>query len=248
MDISPEIIRRLARARFVTVLTGAGVSAESGVPTFRGVGGLWRQHRPEELATPAAFARDPQLVWEWYEWRRSLIREADPNEGHHAIVEIERIYPEFLLITQNVDNLHRRAGSKNIVELHGNIFRYRCAGCGARIDEEPGDPDSVPPRCECGAYWRPDVVWFGESLPEMALSQAFRAAHRCDVMLSVGTSAVVHPAASLPVIAHEAGALLIEVNPDSTPISPLADACLTGPSATILPELVDLITKELGSS
>ncbi|HET8797447.1 MAG TPA: NAD-dependent protein deacylase, partial [Thermoanaerobaculia bacterium] len=180
------------RPRTVAVLTGAGVSADSGIPTFRGPGGLWRNFRPEELATPEAFRRDPALVWEWYEWRRGLIREAKPNAAHEAIARLE----DAAVITQNVDGLHARAGSRNIVELHGNLFRVRCVREGTRaMREEPFS--EIPPRCACGALLRPDVVWFGEALSQDALAAAAAAVSGAGVVLIIGTSGVVYPAAGL---------------------------------------------------
>jgi NAD-dependent deacetylase len=237
--------RLLAEARTVAVLTGAGISAESGVPTFRGEGGLWRQFRPEDLATPGAFQRDPALVWEWYRWRRRRIAEAMPNAGHAWLVALERQAPAFDLITQNVDGLHRRAGSRRVTELHGNIFRTECARrCGAFIDESPWRHDTATiaqdapvPMCACGAPMRPGVVWFGESLNERVVSEAVRAAEGADVMIVIGTSALVQPAASLPILALRAGGAVIEINPEETPISDLANVCLRGPSAELCPRL-----------
>jgi NAD-dependent deacetylase len=236
----------LAGARAVAVLTGAGISAESGVPTFRGSGGLWRQFRPEDLATPAAFQRDPALVWEWYRWRRVRIAEALPNAGHDWLVELERRTPSFTLITQNVDGLHSRAGSQRVIELHGNIFRTVCAQkCGAWVDESPWAVDSVSaaadvapvPRCECGALMRPGVVWFGESLSDRAILEAVDASEHADVMLVIGTSALVHPAASLPDVTLRSGGSVIEINPEDTPLSDRASVCLRGPAAEICPRL-----------
>ena len=228
----------------VTVLTGAGVSAESGVPTFRGEEGLWKSYRAEELATPGAFARDPGLVWEWYDWRRQVCAATDPNPAHAAIVELDLALSRFLLVTQNVDGLHARAGSTRIVELHGNIFRARCTGCGTVREDLPVPLEEIPPVCGCGGALRPDVVWFGEGLPEEALARAFEASRSCDLMLVVGTSAVVQPAASMPLLAKQAGARVIEVNPDATPITPFVDLHLEGKAAEILPGLA----KEILSS
>jgi NAD-dependent deacetylase len=221
----------------VAVLTGAGVSAESGVPTFRGEGGLWRNFRPEQLATPEAFRRDPALVWEWYDWRRGLIDSCAPNAAHATLAEMEAALPDLTLITQNVDGLHQAAGSRNVLELHGDIWRMRCTGCG-RVSEDRRVPlPEIPPRCpECGALLRPDVVWFGESLPLEVLDAAWAAAARCRLMLVVGTSAVVQPAASLPIVALRNGARLVEVNPAETPLSAHAHETLRGPAAEVLPE------------
>jgi len=231
----------ICRDPYVTVLTGAGVSAESGVPTFRGENGLWKSYRAEELATPGAFARDPVLVWEWYDWRRQVCAGTNPNAAHHAIAQLDRGLSRFLLVTQNVDGLHARAGSKSIVELHGSIFRARCTGCG-RLDEDlPVPLEAIPPMCDCGAPLRPDVVWFGEGLPEEALAKAFEASRSCDLMLVVGSSAVVQPAASIPLLAKQAGSSVIEINPDATPITPFVDMHLEGKAAEILPTLVNQI-------
>jgi NAD-dependent deacetylase len=205
---------RLRAARHVAVLTGAGISAESGIPTFRdALTGLWARYRPEDLATPEAFARDPRLVWEWYAWRRAMAQHAEPNAGHRALAHLERLAPTCVLVTQNVDGLHQRAGSTRVLELHGNILRTRCAREG-RVVERWADGPEVPPRCAaCGAPLRPDVVWFGEPLPVAVLRAAWDAAAACDVFLSVGTSNLVEPAASLPWRAAAAGADVIVINP-----------------------------------
>ncbi|MGD8397902.1 MAG: NAD-dependent deacylase [Anaerolineae bacterium] len=227
----------MASVRSVAVLTGAGVSAESGVPTFRGEGGLWRNYRAEDLATPGAFRRNPALVWEWYNWRRGLIAPCRPNPAHETLAEMERHFPDFTLITQNVDGLHSLAGSDHIVELHGNIWHLRCTrGCRPPWEDRSADLTDLPPHCPgCGALARPDVVWFGESLPGPALQAAWAAAGRCQLMLVVGTSAVVQPAASLPLIAREAGAYLVEFNPQPTPLSGRVDEAIREPAAQALP-------------
>ncbi|HXG33690.1 MAG TPA: NAD-dependent deacylase [Bryobacteraceae bacterium] len=229
----------LRDAASVVVLTGAGISAESGVPTFRGSGGLWRNYRPEDLATPEAFARDPELVWQWYDWRRSLIVRAQPNPGHRALAELERRKREFLLVTQNVDGLHERAGSRRIVKLHGDIWMVRCTACGARQRDERVPLPELPPRCTCGGLLRPDVVWFGEALPPGAWTEAETAARSAGVMLVVGTSAAVYPAAGLAPLAKAAGARLIEINVDETPLSRWADCLLRGKAAELLPRLIE---------
>jgi NAD-dependent deacetylase len=223
------------------VLTGAGVSAESGVPTFRGEGGLWREYRAEELATPGAFERDPRTVWEWYDYRRQIVASKKPNPAHSAIARLERHFPRFLLITQNVDGLHRRAGSGKVVELHGNLFRVRCTAedTARAFDEVP--LSEIPPRCSCGALMRPDVVWFGEALPTDEVEQAFGAARECDLMIVAGTSAVVQPAASLPLVAKQAGKAVIEINPDPTPITPFVDITWRGRAGELLPVVVDAL-------
>ena len=221
----------------VAVLTGAGVSAESGVPTFRGEGGLWRNFRSEQLATPEAFRRDPALVWEWYNWRRGLIGGCAPNAAHEMLAQMEAAIPDFTLITQNIDGLHQLAGSRNVLELHGNIWRTRCTGCGQLTKDRRMPLPELPPRCpECGALLRPDVVWFGESLPLEVLERAWAAAADCRLMLVVGTSAVVQPAASLPLVAQRNGARLVEVNPAETPLSVHAHEILRGPAAEVLRE------------
>lgn len=229
----------LREAASVLVLTGAGISAESGVPTFRGPGGLWRNYRPEDLATPEAFARDPRLVWQWYDWRRSLIARAQPNEGHRALAALERRKETFLLVTQNVDGLHERAGSRRVVKLHGDIWRVRCTACGAVSRDERAPLPELPPRCHCGGLLRPDVVWFGEPLPAAAWREAEAAARSADLMLLVGTSAVVYPAAGLAPLARGAGARVMEVNVEETPVSGLADCSLRGRAAELLPRLLE---------
>jgi NAD-dependent deacetylase len=221
----------------LAVLTGSGISAESGVPTFRGEDGLWRNFRPEELATLAAFRRDPALVWQWYEWRRGLIGNSQPNAAHYTLVKMEQAIPQFTLITQNVDGLHRLAGSRRVVELHGNIWRVRCTREGTVTERWDHPLPEVPLRCECSALLRPDVVWFGESLPSEALQSAFDAARSCQVMLVVGTSGVVEPAASLPWEAKGCGARVVEINVEATPISRYADESILGPAAVELSQL-----------
>jgi NAD-dependent deacetylase len=232
------LAERLSGARQVVVLTGAGVSAESGVPTFRGTDGLWRQYRAEDLATPEAFRRDPRLVWEWYDWRRRLIARCAPNPAHLAIAHLERRAPEFLLVTQNVDGLHRLAGSVRMVELHGNLWRVRCLQEGTTQELLDVPLPQIPPRCSCGGLLRPDVVWFGEALPAAVLELAFQAASGCDLFLVVGTSAVVQPAASLPVLAREQGATVVEVNLEPTPLTALAQESHHGKAGDLLPRLL----------
>jgi NAD-dependent deacetylase len=228
----------LQSASSIAILTGAGISTESGIPTFRGPGGLWREYRPEELATPQAFARDPKLVWEWYDWRRGLIAQAAPNAGHTALAELERRAKDFTLITQNVDGLHDRAGSRRLLKVHGDIWTVRCSQCGReRHDARPSIPD-LPPYCTCGALERPGVVWFGESLPSDVWQQAERAAQQSQVFLVIGTSAVVYPAAGLVGLAKSAGAKVVEINVAETPISEMVDSSLRGPAAEILPKLI----------
>ena len=227
----------LRRGRSIAVLTGAGISAESGVPTFRGSAGLWRQFRPEELATPVAFARNPTLVWEWYAWRRELLSRVQPNAGHLALVTLERSVPEFSVITQNVDGLHHLAGSERVLEVHGSIWKLRCTVC-SREWLDRTVPLPVPPSCSCGGLARPGVVWFGESLPSDVWAAAEETVRRCDVLLVVGTSAVVYPAAGLVPLARSVRALVIEVNIEPTPLSAGVDYVLSGPSGEILPSLL----------
>jgi NAD-dependent deacetylase len=230
----------LRRASRVLVLTGAGISAESGVPTFRGPGGLWRSFRPEDLATPKAFASDPRLVWEWYAWRRGLIAPLRPNRAHQSLAALEDRVAGMLLATQNVDGLHAVAGSRAMVELHGSLWRVRCTGgCGRVADDRRVPLPEIPPRCDCGALLRPDVVWFGEALPWDALARAAAAAREAEVVLVVGTSSLVYPAAMLPDLARERGAFVIEVNPKPTPLTPAANVSLRGHAADVVPPLVE---------
>jgi len=236
--VSVEAVRALlAPARSVVVLTGAGISAESGVPTFRGPGGLWRDYRAEDLATPEAFARDPRLVWEWYEWRRRTIAEARPNLGHYALVTLEKRAPDLTLITQNVDGLHPLAGSRNVLEIHGNLWRTRCLSC-REVRENREPVARIPPRCACEGLLRPDVVWFGEPLPYDLLKRSIRAVEACDVMLVVGTSSLVQPAASMAGEALARGTPVVEINLDPTPLSERATHFLKGKAGEILPRLI----------
>jgi NAD-dependent deacetylase len=239
IEIPAALARALASAKRVAVLTGAGVSAESGVPTFRDAQtGLWARFDPRELATPAAFEKNPKLVWDWYASRRERVNHVAPNPGHHALVEIERRAPDFLLITQNVDGLHQRAGSRRVVELHGNIGRVKCSREGTHVERWDASGDEVPHCPRCGALLRPDVVWFEETLPPDVLAAAEDAARRCDLMLVAGTSAEVYPAAALPALAEASGALVVEVNPGATALSHRVDYALRAPSGVALPALV----------
>lgn len=235
-----ELIRSLREAQRVVVLTGAGISAESGVPTFRDAQtGLWAKYDPQELATPEAFHRNPRLVWEWYEWRRDLIAGVKPNSGHDALAALENLVPSFTLITQNIDSLHQKAGSKNVIELHGNLSRYKCS-VENRIVDNWATTNEIPPSCpHCGSLLRPDVVWFGESLPVNALNTAMQASQSADFFMTIGTSGIVQPAASLPIEAVLHGATVIEINPNVTPISGWMTFILRGPSGSILPALVE---------
>jgi NAD-dependent deacetylase len=233
-----ETARRIAGAARMLVLTGAGVSAESGVPTFRGPEGLWRQRRPEELATHEAFARDPGLVWEWYAWRREVIAPLRPNAAHDAISRLEERAHVFLLATQNVDGLHQASSSRRVVELHGSLWRLRCTACAEEGEDRRVPLPELPPRCSCGGLLRPAVVWFGESLPEPALRAAFDAGESADVVLVIGTSSVVYPAAAIAPAARARGAFVVEVNPFETPLTALAHASFRGPAGEIVPSLL----------
>ncbi|HSQ68834.1 MAG TPA: NAD-dependent deacylase [Steroidobacteraceae bacterium] len=245
MESRSELIDRAAgllrNARRVCVLTGAGISAESGIPTFRDAQqGLWASYDPMQLATPEGFAEDPELVWGWYESRREYVRNAQPNPGHYALADLARRARALTLVTQNVDGLHQRAGSTGVVEYHGNILRDRCTREHRVVDRAPDEPGAAAlPRCAvCGALLRPDVVWFGELIPQDALLLADAAASDCDVFLSVGTSSLVYPAAGLAESALRAGASVIEVNPNPTDLSRRADVQLRGPAGTMLPALL----------
>lgn len=235
--LSERVAAWMRAAEQVVVLTGAGISAESGVPVFRGAGGLWRDYRAEDLATPSAFRQQPEVVWDWYRWRRARIAEALPNPGHDAIAQLQRRRPRITLLTQNVDGLHQRAGSDAPIELHGNLWRVRCsAGCGATEHDAWDAPSRIHLHCRCGAWLRPDVVWFGESLDADTLDRATRAIRGADVVLVVGTSAVVYPVAALPRLARRS-AKLVEINTDETPLSADAHVVLRGAAGAILPEL-----------
>jgi NAD-dependent deacetylase len=227
---------RLAKAQRVVVLTGAGISAESGVPTFRGEGGLWRQYRAVDLATPEAFARDPQLVWEFYSWRRHVLAPLKANAGHAALVELEHWVPEFMLITQNIDGLHKQAGNRNILELHGNIWQVRCQGCGL-VTWDRSELPALPRCAGCGDLLRPNVVWFGENLDPVILQKAYAAVQKADVMMVIGTSGTVEPAASMGMVAKKRGAYLAEINLEATPYSTLYDNSILGKSGEILPKI-----------
>jgi NAD-dependent deacetylase len=229
----------LASARSIVVLTGAGISADSGVPTFRGQDGLWQNYRAEDLATPEAFERDPRLVWEWYNWRRELIATKSPNPAHYALAQLEqRRGDRMWLITQNVDGLHRAAGSHRLSEIHGNIWIVRCTGCGA-MTEDRRVPIPILPTCEtCGALVRPHIVWFGESLDPADLHRCNEALQSCDLLLVIGTSGVVYPAAGFASVAKQVGAMVVEINLDETPQSNLVDLRLRGRAKDLLPQLL----------
>ncbi len=240
----------IAAAQMIAVSSGAGISKESGVPTFRDAQeGLWAKYDPEQLATPLAFRRNPDLVWSWYMFRANLVAQAKPNPGHYALGELEALAPRVVVLTQNVDGLHARAGSSDIVELHGRLGRYKCsASCRGEptfidLSELPYDEEHAPKCPYCKARLRPDVVWFGEALPKDALERAFECAQTCDVMLVVGTSGIVQPAASLPYYARQAGATLIEVNPTPSLITPNVHLFLEGPSGQVLPKLIEAVRR-----
>ena len=231
-------IEWLKNCRFLFVLTGAGVSKESGIPTFRdALEGLWENYNPEELATPEGFRKNPSLVWQWYDSRRQKVKDVQPNPGHFALAEMQKLVPEFFLCTQNIDGLHILAGSTDVVEIHGSISRFKCFDKEHECKDVPYDLKD-PPVCECGSLVRPAVVWFNEPMPEKLLKQSFAAAEKADVALVVGTSGLVHPAASLPFIAKRAGAKIIEVNPNRTELTDSCDLFLAGQSGVVLPLLV----------
>ena len=245
VEIPQEITERLRTARRAVAFSGAGVSKESGLDTFRGAGGLWERMRPEELATPEAFDEDPGTVWRWYAWRHRTASGAQPNPAHVALVRWEELFPSFLLATQNVDGLHARAGSRSLVELHGTLLQAKCERCGRRRDmgEAVAESPEEPPRCACGGRFRPAVVWFGENLDPDVLGRAYREAARCDLFLTVGTSSTVYPAAGLIEEARRAGACVIEVNPEPTPFSRLVHFQIAAPAGVAVPRLTEEIER-----
>ncbi len=229
-------VERAKIARRVAVITGAGISHESGIPTFRGPDGLWKNFRPEELASPEAFRRDPGLVWEWYDWRRGICAKAEPNPAHGVVAEMERTYPEFLLITQNVDGLHARAGNRKMVEIHGNIWQARCTVCGHRFENHQVPLETIPLHCEkCDGLARPHIVWFGESYDEEQLSRALTFLESVDLVFTIGTSGMVSMPVFLAERAREEGAFLVDVNPSSSSLSSLAHLFLQGKAGEELP-------------
>jgi NAD-dependent deacetylase len=240
-DLSPRLLDALLKADHVCVLTGAGVSAESGVPTFRSAGGLWEKYDPHQLASELAFRADPDLVWSWYSWRRTIIAGVEPNAGHFALARFPELFRRFSLITQNVDNLHRRAGSTEVYELHGNIEHSRCIACSRPYHSDAAPPTDKALLCECGGYIRPGVVWFGEILPQDEIFHAQAAASDCDVFFSVGTSGQVYPAADLPMLAKRQGALVVEINPEPSAIAHSMDECIALPSGVALPAIFDVV-------
>ena len=238
MDSIESCRKLLHSSTRICVLTGAGFSAESGIPTFRGAGGLWRNFKAGDLATAEAFHNDPVLVWEWYQWRRGIIAAATPNPGHFALVDLEARASVFNLVTQNVDGLHQRAGSRNPCEIHGSIWTIRCTACGAREENHEVPLPALPPLCECGGLMRPGVVWFGEGLDQTIWRNAIAAASTADLFIVAGTSAVVYPAASLVPMASNAGARVVEINLEATPLSEDVDFSLRGASGEILTALL----------
>jgi NAD-dependent deacetylase len=242
MNLDQTFLNKLSQAKKIVFFTGAGISAESGIPTFRGKDGIWNKLKPEELANFNAFMRNPQMVWEWYNHRKKIIHDSQPNAGHYAIAEMQNLFDEVIVVTQNIDNLHQRAGSKNIFELHGNIERNYCVNCHTFYNNEL-DLSSGVPKCKCGGLIRPDVVWFGEYLPQDQFEGGENAANWCDMFFVVGTSAIVYPAAGLVHAAKQAGSFIVEVNIEETEISSICDQSFYGEAGKILPEIVSEIKK-----
>lgn len=240
IDFSEKFKTRLLSAERIVFFTGAGISAESGIPTFRGKEGIWNKLKPEELANFDSFIRNPDIVWEWYQYRRKIVSESNPNDGHLAIVEFEN-FADTSVITQNVDNLHRRAGSKVVYELHGNIEKNYCIDCRKRYDYNNFNYSSKAPICECGGRIRPDIVWFGEYLPQDQYASSEKAAKDCDIIFLIGTSGIVYPAASIPLIAKAAGAYLVEINTDQTELTFRCDISFKGKSGEVLPQILQLL-------
>jgi NAD-dependent deacetylase len=247
MKIPDEVIYKILNARRIVFFTGAGISAESGIPVFRGKDGIWNKLKPEELANFDAFLKNPGLVWEWYQHRKKIISDCEPNAGHRAIVEMANYIPDVKVITQNIDNLHKRAGSKTVYELHGNIERNYCIKC-KKVYQNIVPLEGEIPKCECGGLIRPDVVWFGEYLPRDQFDASYRASENADILFIVGTSAIVYPAASLIYTAKESGAVLVEVNIEKTEVTGVVDFSLFGKSGEVLPEVLSKIKEIKGSS
>ena len=242
MDLE-TIANIIISSKFLIAFTGAGISAESGIPTFRGRNGLWKRYRPEDLATPEAFIKDPILVWKWYKWRMEIVFKAKPNPAHRALAKLESMGILKCVITQNTDGLHMQAGSKCVVELHGSIRRARCTRCNYE-KEYTRPPTEIPPRCpSCGSIMRPNVVWFGEPLPEDKWYKAIKYAFKADTILVIGTSGVVYPAAYIPYIVKDHGGIVIEINIEDSAITPLADYKLRGKAGTILSSLLTIIER-----
>ncbi len=244
MEFKKEFLEKLQTANSIVFFTGAGISAESGIPTFRGDEGLWKKFRPEELANFDAFIRNPDLVWEWYQYRRKIVEEAEPNKGHLAISEMENYFDNVIVITQNIDNLHFRAGSKNVYELHGNIERNYCIDCKTFYTHEELNETTGAPKCKlCGGLIRPDVVWFGEPLPQNVYSASEKAARESDICFVVGTSAVVYPAAYIPDAAKSGGSYVVEINIEPTGLSYRVDYSITGKAGEVLPKILEEVKK-----
>lgn len=246
MKFDQSFLKQINESKRLVFFTGAGISAESGIPTFRGKDGIWNKLKPEELANFDAFMLNPDMVWEWYNHRRKIIHDAMPNPGHLAIAEMQNLFEEVTVVTQNIDNLHRRAGSKKVFELHGNIERNYCINCKTFYNEQPDFTNGVP-KCKCGGLIRPDVVWFGEYLPEDQFTGSEKAADASDIFFVVGTSAVVYPAAGLIYTAKQAGAFIVEVNIAETEISAICNASYFGESGKVLPALVEVL-KEMNKA
>lgn len=238
-----KAIEILNSSRSLFILTGAGISAESGIPTFRGTDGLWKNYSATDLATPEAFEKNPELVWEWYHWRQGIILKAEPNPAHFAVAELEKKFNNFLLLTQNVDNLHRRAGSKKVLELHGNIFRARCLSCGRIVHHqiEPGKEIINLPKCDCEGLLRPDIVWFGEQIPQDIWQASLEFLSAADTSIICGTSGIVWPAAAIPEMAKKNRAKIIEINLEPTPISSIVDVSILGKAGEILPLIIQTL-------
>lgn len=242
MKINSELLNRLENAENIMFFTGAGISAESGIATFRGKDGLWNKLKPEELASFDAFMKNPDMVWEWYQYRRKIVHNAKPNNGHKAISEFQNLFNEVYVVTQNIDNLHQRAGSKKVFELHGSIERNYCIECHTFYNSPNFGFDDKAPKCsKCGGLVRPDVVWFGEILPQDVFAAAENAAAKCDICFVVGTSAVVYPAAYIPITAKKSGAYLVEVNVEETELTNTADLTILGKAGDVLPRILKSI-------
>jgi NAD-dependent deacetylase len=247
LNIAPDILKRIVNATTAAALTGSGVSAESGVPTFRGADGMWRNRKHQELASMDGFLDDPRLVWEWYDWRRTTIASLAPNAGHYALTEMETVYEKFTMLTQNVDGYHILAGSRDVVELHGNIWRVRCLKEGKVMENRETPLKRIPPVCpDCKGLIRPHIIWFGEELETDILKKAGTAARESQVFFVIGTSGVVQPAASLAGLAKRQGAMVVEINLERTPITENADLFLQGPSGQVLPALLKMICRARG--
>ncbi len=246
IKLTTEFINKLSESEKIVFFIGAGISAESGIPTFRGKDGIWNKLKPEELANFNAFMRNPQMVWEWYNHRKKIIHESKPNAGHIAIAEFEKYFDDVTVVTQNIDNLHRRAGSNKIYELHGNIERNYCINCRTFYNEELNFSEGVP-KCKCGGLIRPDVVWFGEFLPADQLEASEKAAINSDIFFVVGTSAVVYPAAGLVYTAKRAGSYIVEVNIEETEVSSIADISFFGEAGKVLPAILENVKKLKGN-